>query len=78
MKYYAKVVRVRLEVACVEIDSDDIKTGQEAARAERSSSPGCRKPPVCHWPICAANGWTTWPISVNWLSSRHVRWPDQP
>lgn len=31
MKYYAKVVRVRLEVACVEIESDDIKTGQEAA-----------------------------------------------
>lgn len=30
MKYYAKVVRIRLEVACVEID-DDIKTGQEAA-----------------------------------------------
>ncbi|MCU0953262.1 MAG: hypothetical protein MUC37_01325 [Hyphomicrobium sp.] len=31
MKYYAKVVRVRLEVACVEIDGDDIRTGQEAA-----------------------------------------------
>lgn len=31
MKYYAKVVRIRLEVACVEIDDDDIKTGQEAA-----------------------------------------------
>ncbi len=31
MKYYAKVVRLRLEVACVEIEGDDIKTGQEAA-----------------------------------------------
>lgn len=31
MKYYAKVVRIRLEVACIEIESDDIKTGQEAA-----------------------------------------------
>lgn len=31
MKYYAKVVRVRLEVACVEIDGDGTRTGQEAA-----------------------------------------------
>ena len=31
MKYYAKVVRVRLEVACVEVEGDDIKTGHEAA-----------------------------------------------
>lgn len=31
MKYYAKVVRIRLEVACIEIESDDIKTGHEAA-----------------------------------------------
>jgi hypothetical protein len=31
MRYYAKVVRLRLEVACVEIEGDDIKTGQHAA-----------------------------------------------
>lgn len=31
MRYYAKVVRLRLEVACVEIEGDDITTGQQAA-----------------------------------------------
>ena len=31
MRYYAKVVRLRLEVAYVEVEGDDIKTGEQAA-----------------------------------------------
>ncbi len=41
MRYYAKLVRLRLEVACAEIEGDDIKTGQQAAdRALDAASAG--------------------------------------